>query len=194
MCNTEMGSEVHRVVYNKFYVDELYELILLKPFRWTANVLYEVVDRFLIDGIFVNGSAYIINSIGRFARFLQNGQVQRYMVAMVVGGALIFYWSSDPKVNFEYRQLEGYEVEFRPDVGDGLDSKGALIEFDVDGDGEADFSEKYDPRSKMVVKYRFGGPGKNYKVTMKITDAAFGESYSVTKNVVVKEVSKGGAQ
>lgn len=194
LCNTEMGSQVHRVVLNKFYVDEFYELVLLKPFRWTANVLYEVVDRFLIDGIFVNGSAYIVSVVGRFTRFMQNGQVQRYMVAMVVGGALLFYCSTDPKVDFEYIQTSGYEVEFRPNVGDGLDSKGAIIEFDVDGDGEADFSQKYDPRTKMVVKYRFGGPGENYKVTMKITDAAFEETYSVTKNIVVKEASEGGAQ
>ncbi len=193
LCATGMGSKIHKVVYNKFYVDELYEVAILAPFRWLATVFYEVVDRFLIDGIFVNGSAYLVDKAGRFFRFLQNGQVQRYLVGMVIGGALLFYCSTDPKVNFEYTQKAGYLVEFTPDVGGGLDSKGALIEFDLDLDGEADFSEAYNPRSPMVVNWTFGGAG-DYKVTMTITDAAFKEKHSITRVIHVKDVSKGGAK
>jgi NADH-quinone oxidoreductase subunit L len=199
MVESGWRAELYRIVHNKFYVDELYELIILKPFRWTAHVLFEVVDRFLIDLIIVNGSAYVVDAFGRVARWLQNGQVHRYMVGVVLGGALIFYYASSPKVSFEYEQGEGNLVEFSPDVGEGLDARGALIEFDLDLDGEADISETYDPASPMSVPYSFGGPGK-YKVTMTITDAVFDKKYSVTRTVHVKgpddteDETQGGAR
>jgi hypothetical protein len=176
---------VHRIVENKFYVDELYELAIVKPFRWTAHVLFEVVDRFLIDLIIVNGSAYTVDTFGRIARWFQNGQVQRYMVGVVIGGALIFYYASSPDVDFDVKQLQDSKVEFTPDIGDGLDAKGALVEFDFLLDGESDFSGTYNPGSPMVVPYQFGGPGK-YKVTMRVTDAVFEETYSITKTIKVE--------
>jgi hypothetical protein len=196
------GQIVHRIVQNKFYVDELYELAILKPFRWTAHILFEVVDRFLIDLIIVNGAAYTVDTFGRIARWFQNGQVQRYMVGVVIGGALIFYYASSPDVDFDAKQGQGNNVEFIPKIGDGLDAKGALVEFDLDLDGETDFSGTYNPRTPMVVPYTFGGPG-DYKVTMRVTDAVFNETYSITKTIKVKgpddsedgaAASKGGAR
>lgn len=195
-CDTGIGAQVHRIVYNKFYVDELYELILLKPFRWTANVLFEVVDRFLIDLIIVNGSAYTVDAFGRMARWLQNGQVQRYMIGVVLGGALIFYYASSPKVSFDYEQGEGNLIEFTPNLGEGLDAKGALVEFDLDLDGEPEFSGTFNPASPMTVKWNFGGPG-DYKVSMTIFDAVFDKKYSVTKTIHVKgpeDSEEGGAK
>ena len=47
MTATETGAKVHKVVYNKFYVDELYEATILKPFRFAAKFLYDVVDPYL---------------------------------------------------------------------------------------------------------------------------------------------------
>ncbi len=196
MCETELGGEVHRVVYNKFYVDELYEASILAPFRATARFLYEVVDRFLIDGIIVNGSAYIIDVLSRLARWFQNGQVQRYLVGVVIGGALIFYFASSPKLGFKYEQKAGNLVEFRPDVGEGMDAKGALIEFDFDLDGEPDHSASFVPGQDMIVPYSFGGEG-SYKVTMTMTDSVFKKKYKVTRTVHVKGPDtgrEGGAQ
>ncbi len=197
-----LGKPVHGIVHNKFYVDELYELSILKPFRWIAHVLFEVVDRFLIDLIIVNGSAYTVDTFGRIARWFQNGQVQRYMVAVVIGSALIFHFASSPDVDFDTKQLPGNKVEFSPKIGVGLDAKGALVEFDLDLDGETDLSGTYDPGNPMIVPYQFGGPGE-YKITMRVTDAVFKETYSVTKTIKVKGPddsedgvagSKGGAR
>jgi NADH-quinone oxidoreductase subunit L len=193
-CETESGKKVHNVVLNKFFVDEFYEWSIYRAFRGTAKTLYEVVDRFLIDGIFVNGAAKVIDWAGDAFRWFQNGQVHRYLVGLVVGGALIFYFASSPKVNFKYEQLSANEISFSPDIGMGMDAKGATITFDLDADGEADITKVYDPRNPMTVKWTFGGAGE-YKVNMTMTDAVFDKKYSVTRTIHVKDLAvKGGAK
>ena len=52
---TGSGKDTYKLALNKFYVDEIYEAIILKPFRWVAKVLYEFADKFVID--FLIGSA-----------------------------------------------------------------------------------------------------------------------------------------
>jgi hypothetical protein len=125
---------------------------------------------------------------------LQNGSVHRYLAGLLIGGALIFYCGSKPEVDFDYEYKGDNVVELRPSIGDGLDAKGATVDFDLDLDGEPDVSKVYDPRQPMVVEYAFGGAG-DYKVTMTMTDSVFEKKYSVTKTIHIKEESaEGGAQ
>ncbi len=200
MCETKNGKAIYDVVLNKFYVDEFYEWSIYRFFRGAANVLYQVVDRWLIDGIFINGSAWLIKKLGQGFNLFQNGQVHRYLVALVVGGAIIFFFASSPTVSFKYEQVSTNVVEFTPDfssgtsIGGGLDAKGALISFDLDADGEPDVTKEYDPRNPMKVKWTFGGVGE-YRVNMTMTDAVFNKKYSVTRTIHVKDLTeKGGAQ
>src|SRR6185295_12292764 len=78
-------APLHKLVVNKFYVDELYDLIIVRPFRVAATFIYNVVDRFVIDLVLVNGLAFITDVFGRLLRFVQNGDVQRYFGATVFG-------------------------------------------------------------------------------------------------------------
>jgi NADH-quinone oxidoreductase subunit L len=83
---------VHRVVFNKFYVDELYDLIVVRPFRAVADVCYRVFDVLIIDSGLVHGVAGIASAVGGFIRGFHNGDLQQYAVAVVVGvAALIWY-------------------------------------------------------------------------------------------------------
>ena len=52
-----------------------------------ARGLFEIVDRFIIDTVAVNGSAFVVGLFGRVSRWFQNGQVQRYLAGLVVGAA-----------------------------------------------------------------------------------------------------------
>ena len=63
---------------------------IVRPFRVVARGLYEIVDRFIIDTIAVNGSAFVVGLFGRVSRWFQNGQVQRYLAGLVVGAAAVF--------------------------------------------------------------------------------------------------------
>ena len=64
---------------------------IVRPFKVVARGLFEIVDRFVVDTVAVNGSAFVVGIFGRVSRWFQNGNVQRYLVGVVVGGALVFF-------------------------------------------------------------------------------------------------------
>jgi NADH-quinone oxidoreductase subunit L len=83
---------LYRFAYDKFRVDELYDAIIIEPFRFLAYVLWRVVDVFAIDTVLVNGAARAVAFAGTVARLAQNGDVQRYAAIMAVAAAIIL-WS-----------------------------------------------------------------------------------------------------
>ena len=185
---TAPGAEVHRVVKNKFYVDEIYEAVILRPFRLTAAFLFEVVDRFFIDTLVVNGSAFLVGTGGRVLRWVQNGQVQRYIAALVVGAALLFAFAGRSRADFRYEQAGG-QVEFFPLLGAGASAEGAEIEFDFDFDGAPDRSYRYDHQHPVKITWPFTGPG-DYKVRMWVTDSMFKQRNDVVKTIRVESAER----
>jgi NADH-quinone oxidoreductase subunit L len=132
------GNGLYRASLNKLWVDEFYETTILGPFRWLARGSFEFVDRFVIDTIFVNGSAFVVNVISRVVRRIQNGQVQRYMVGVILGAAAIFFLTSSPALDFHYQQVGPDTVRFQADTGAGPAGVGAGVRWDFDGDGNPD--------------------------------------------------------
>ncbi len=78
-----------KILANKWYVDELYETIIVKPMQSFAGFLNNTVERKGIDG-FVNGIGKAVNYGSRQIRFLQSGQVGTYILLMVVGILIMF--------------------------------------------------------------------------------------------------------
>ncbi len=78
-----------RVLQNKWYVDELYDAIFVKPLKGFSGFLNAVVEKSGIDGI-VNGVGRLVNYGGRQLRLLQNGQVGAYILMMVVATLVLF--------------------------------------------------------------------------------------------------------
>ncbi len=78
-------SSIYRILFNKYYVDELYGFILIRPTLWIANRFIEgFTDAKIIEGI-VNG---VPRSIGKFAgilRKVQTGLTQQYAIIMAAG-------------------------------------------------------------------------------------------------------------
>ncbi|MFO0751231.1 MAG: NADH-quinone oxidoreductase subunit L [Myxococcota bacterium] len=75
----------HKLLTNKYYVDEAYDFLFVRPMRRTAKFLYEFVDVGLIDGVFVRGSAKVVGAVGSILRLFQTGDVQAYVTVLVVG-------------------------------------------------------------------------------------------------------------
>ena len=69
---------------NKFYVDEIYEVLFLGPVMVGSRILHGLGDRLLIEGL-VNGSARVVASCGAALRTLQTGRVGHYALAMSLG-------------------------------------------------------------------------------------------------------------
>ncbi|GAA4334072.1 NADH-quinone oxidoreductase subunit L [Mucilaginibacter gynuensis] len=84
VSDTEERPLLANLSYNKFYVDELYNLIIRKPLDALSNFLYKVVDLLGIDGL-VNGLGKGSIEASRGLRLLQTGNVGFYIFMMVVG-------------------------------------------------------------------------------------------------------------
>ncbi len=78
-----------KAIQQKFYVDELYDAIVVRPLKSVSRVLSTVIDKSGIDGI-VNGVGRSINYSSRQIRLLQSGQVGTYIFLMVIGILVLF--------------------------------------------------------------------------------------------------------
>jgi len=80
---------LHRLVFNKFYVDELYDLLFVHPLiRSSRSFFWPVVDTLIIDGA-VNGVAAQARNVGRVLRSWQSGSIRTYASWVVVGSVVI---------------------------------------------------------------------------------------------------------
>jgi len=91
----------YTTLLNKYYVDELYAAVVVKPLLWiSTNVLWKTADVAGIDGA-VNGIADGARAIGDGVRHAQSGNTRSYAVWVVVGAiviiAVIFFWPSGGK-------------------------------------------------------------------------------------------------
>jgi len=77
--------------YHKFYVDELYDSIIVRPINWLSAFFGNVVDQRGIDGV-VNGAGKATFDTGKVLRLLQNGNVGFYLLMMVIGVIAIFIY------------------------------------------------------------------------------------------------------
>lgn len=75
--------------YNKFYVDEIYDALIVRPTRGFAAVS-AFLDTYLVDGL-VRGTAWLPRLLGRYGLApLQNGLIQFYVAATAFVVAILF--------------------------------------------------------------------------------------------------------
>jgi len=78
-----------KVLENKWYVDELYDRLIVKPLARFGSFLNNFIEKQVVDGI-VNGVGKLVNYSSRQLRLLQSGQVGSYVLLMVLGMLIIF--------------------------------------------------------------------------------------------------------
>jgi NADH-quinone oxidoreductase subunit L len=76
---------IHRILENKFFVDELYQKIFISRTINIGNGLWKKADAGLIDGVLVNGSARLMGNLSARVRLWQSGYLFQYAFAMIVG-------------------------------------------------------------------------------------------------------------
>jgi NADH-quinone oxidoreductase subunit L len=85
-------SSVYQLLLNKWYVDELYDLVVVRPVVGVAHWFWQVWDALVIDGI-VNTTARLFEFIGLLLRLWQTGNVQSYALSFLIGAmALLGYY------------------------------------------------------------------------------------------------------
>jgi NADH-quinone oxidoreductase subunit L len=81
-----------RILRNKWYVDEIYDALIVRPLVWFSRVvLWQEIDQRVIDGAAVNGAARGARALGWANRWIQSGQVGTYVAVFVVGVLLILW-------------------------------------------------------------------------------------------------------
>jgi NADH-quinone oxidoreductase subunit L len=76
---------IYTTLWSKYYVDELYDFIIVRPTKWIANsIVAEVTDSKIIEGI-VNGVPSAIRNFGEKIRKVQTGYLQHYAMSMAIG-------------------------------------------------------------------------------------------------------------
>ncbi len=85
----------NKLLTNKWYVDELYNSIIVKPIELFSGLLKNVIEKNVIDGA-VNGVGKLVVASSRQLRLIQNGQVGSYILIMVVFIIVfLFAWIND---------------------------------------------------------------------------------------------------
>ena len=80
------STGIERVLEHKYYVDEAYDKVIVRPIVGTSRrVLWRGMDAGLIDGLFVNGTAKLMEFFGWIGARLQSGQVGTYAWVLVIG-------------------------------------------------------------------------------------------------------------
>jgi NADH-quinone oxidoreductase subunit L len=81
----EKFTGVYKMLWNKYYIDELYDHMIVRPAYWLATtVLAGFTDATIIEGI-VNGIPTLIGRFGDRLRKIQSGYVQHYAISMAIG-------------------------------------------------------------------------------------------------------------
>ncbi|HEY8402850.1 MAG TPA: NADH-quinone oxidoreductase subunit L [Cytophagaceae bacterium] len=81
------------MLYNKYYIDELYHAIIVKPLNWLSGQVYTLLEVKVIDN-FVNAWGKGVNSGSKSLRFVQSGNLSFYLFLMVIGIILILLFNS----------------------------------------------------------------------------------------------------
>lgn len=83
---------LYQFLLNKWYFDELYNAVFVRPARWIGSKLWTAGDGAVIDGA-INGLALgIIPRMTRFAGRVQSGYLFHYAFAMVIGIVGLLIW------------------------------------------------------------------------------------------------------
>jgi NADH-quinone oxidoreductase subunit L len=84
----ERLSGVHKIIYGKYFVDELYGALIVRPIVNGSLFLWKIFDVLIIDGL-INGLATVIGDISTGLRPAQSGVLRTYATIFLVGAVII---------------------------------------------------------------------------------------------------------
>lgn len=83
---------IHSFLVRKWYFDELYDFIIVRPTMFLGRFLWKIGDRVIIDGLGPDGISSAIGRLGVTARRLQTGYIYHYAVIMLAGLTVFVGW------------------------------------------------------------------------------------------------------
>ena len=87
-----MHQPLYKFLLNKWYFDELYDFIFVRPTMWLGRFLWKKGDGFIIDGFGPDGVSTVVNDVTKGVVRLQTGYLYHYAFAMMIGVAALTSW------------------------------------------------------------------------------------------------------
>ena len=84
----ERFGGLHTLVYNKYWIDELYDFLFVNSIVNFSRLLWKRFDEAVIDGI-VNGVARVVRGWGSVLREIETGLVKDYALSILVGALAV---------------------------------------------------------------------------------------------------------
>lgn len=86
-----LGKTLYNISYNKYYVDEIYDFVIVRSIMNGSKYLWSIFDVKVIDGI-ANGLADVTQYISAQMRKLQTGNTNSYALSILVGAVVILFY------------------------------------------------------------------------------------------------------
>jgi NADH-quinone oxidoreductase subunit L len=83
---------LYQFLLNKWYFDELYDFIFVRPAKWIGRFLWKIGDGYIIDGFGPDGVSARVLDITRNVVRIQTGYLYHYAFAMLIGVAGLITW------------------------------------------------------------------------------------------------------
>ena len=83
---------LYKFLLNKWYFDELYDFLVVRPTLWLGRVLWKYGDSWVIDGLGPDGISARVLDVTRGVVRLQTGYLYHYAFAMLIGVAALITW------------------------------------------------------------------------------------------------------
>lgn len=91
-CLTQRFSWVYKLLLNKYGFDQINDWLFVRGTKRLGSIFYDLGDRRVIDGYFVNGSGYFVKWFAGVSRRMQTGFLYHYAFVMVLGLLFGLVW------------------------------------------------------------------------------------------------------
>jgi NADH-quinone oxidoreductase subunit L len=85
-------APLYQFLLNKWYFDEIYDFLIVRPIIWLGRLLWKGGDGFIIDGLGPDGVSARVLDVTRNVVRLQTGYLYHYAFAMLIGVAALITW------------------------------------------------------------------------------------------------------
>lgn len=75
---------LYLVLKNKYYIDEIYNILFVKTYSMIANLLWQIADIKIIDRFGPNGSAFVSQRLSGIVAQIQSGYIYNYIFVMIL--------------------------------------------------------------------------------------------------------------
>ncbi|MCX7943862.1 MAG: NADH-quinone oxidoreductase subunit L [Deltaproteobacteria bacterium] len=83
---------VQNIIYRKYFVDEVYDFLIVKPYYYISRSLFELIDRVIIEFIIIGFIVKVTYITGYLLRFFQNGYLYKIICVGLIGLGILVYF------------------------------------------------------------------------------------------------------